>query len=371
MHEVAPELDRRDAARRRRRRQDRRGRGLRPRGPGEPRLPRPDAAERLDVRPARPRVRLPLVRDPLVPQPRLRGRGRGECGSDPRARADARPRRDARAARARRPAAPLQRARPALPGARRHARARRPAARPAAVRAAGEREEPVETIAGPASGSRARPSCRGATPRRARASSAGRCCAVFTASVTTSPVVRRGPRARALRDHLRARRGMAAHLPLEVEPLEPRLAPARAAARPRSAPTPCMRLRQHERHLVVRRERAPRRELPQRRRRASAAASPARRRSWASAASRRGGRSPPRSCRRRPSAPRPRSPCSSRSAPGARRRSRGAAAVLWQLPLSSCELPVPVDDRARHGVGEQRLREGLRRRRAGGGASAP
>ena len=76
--------DRRDAARRRRRRPDRRGRGLRPRGSGEPRLPRPRTARNaVDVRPARPRVRLPLVRHPLVPEPRLRRRGRGarRCSS--------------------------------------------------------------------------------------------------------------------------------------------------------------------------------------------------------------------------------------------------------------------------------------------------
>ena len=86
--------DRRDAARRRGRRPHRRGRGVRPRGPGEPRLPRPHRAERLDVRAARARLRLPLVRDPLVPEPRLRGRGRGERRARARARADARARRD-------------------------------------------------------------------------------------------------------------------------------------------------------------------------------------------------------------------------------------------------------------------------------------
>ena len=66
--------DRRDAPRRRRRRADRRGRGLRPRGSGRARLPRPHATQRVDVRAARARLRLPLVRDPLVPEPRLRGR---------------------------------------------------------------------------------------------------------------------------------------------------------------------------------------------------------------------------------------------------------------------------------------------------------
>ena len=54
---------------------DRRGRGVRPRGSRRPRLPRPHRAQRVDVRPAGPRLRLPLLRHPLVPQPRLRGGG--------------------------------------------------------------------------------------------------------------------------------------------------------------------------------------------------------------------------------------------------------------------------------------------------------
>ena len=56
VHEVAPDADRRDAARRRRRRADRRGRGLRPRGPGEPRLPRPHrrGTPRCSARPGTP-----------------------------------------------------------------------------------------------------------------------------------------------------------------------------------------------------------------------------------------------------------------------------------------------------------------------------
>ena len=73
--------DRRDAARRRRRRHDRRGRGVRPRGSGRARLPREDGAQRVDVRPARSRVRLPLVRHALVPELRLRGgrKSRARC----------------------------------------------------------------------------------------------------------------------------------------------------------------------------------------------------------------------------------------------------------------------------------------------------
>ena len=98
VHDVAPDLIGVDVPLRRRRRRDRRGRGLRPRGPGGARLPRPHRQERVDVRPARPRVRLPLVRDPLVRELRLRGGGIGVGRSDPRARADPRDRRDARAA---------------------------------------------------------------------------------------------------------------------------------------------------------------------------------------------------------------------------------------------------------------------------------
>ena len=63
--------------------------------PGRAQLPRKDGAQRLDVRPARARVRLPLVRRPLVPEPRVRGRKRR---SRPSARADARARRDGRRA---------------------------------------------------------------------------------------------------------------------------------------------------------------------------------------------------------------------------------------------------------------------------------
>ena len=69
-----------------------------------------------------------------------------------------------------------RRARAPLPGARRHARARRPSARRAAVRARRAAGAAVEVVAGAADrDQRRRPSCRGATRPRARASSAGRC----------------------------------------------------------------------------------------------------------------------------------------------------------------------------------------------------
>ena len=77
---------------------------------------------RGDVRPARPRLRLPLVRDPLVPQPRLRRAGPRGGRARPRARADARARPDGGAPRHRRPAPPLLRSRSPLPGARDHGR---------------------------------------------------------------------------------------------------------------------------------------------------------------------------------------------------------------------------------------------------------
>ena len=52
----------------------------------------------LLLRPARLRLRLPLLRHPLVREFRLRGEGLGERGADPRAGADRGPGRDAAAA---------------------------------------------------------------------------------------------------------------------------------------------------------------------------------------------------------------------------------------------------------------------------------
>ena len=114
-----------DAPRRRRRRPDRRGRGVRPGRRGEPLVPRPDDAQRDDVRATRPPLRLPLLRAPLVRERRLRGAWPGRGAPPPGARADARPRRDGDAPRARRPAASLLRPRAADAGARDHGRARR------------------------------------------------------------------------------------------------------------------------------------------------------------------------------------------------------------------------------------------------------
>src|SRR5581483_4628204 len=109
--------------------------GLRPGGSGESRLSRQDGAQRGNVRRPGARVRLPLVRHPLVPQLRLRPAGAGGGGPRPRARADTRARADARTARRRGRAQPVLGTGEALPGARGHRRPRRPRARRAAVRA--------------------------------------------------------------------------------------------------------------------------------------------------------------------------------------------------------------------------------------------
>ena len=139
VHEVARELLGCTAPRRRSRRRRRRDRGLRAGRPGEPLVPRPDDAERGDVRPSRAPLCLPLVRDPLVRERRLRG-GRGRGRSAPaRARADRGARRHGRPARPRRSEAALRRSGTAHAGSRRDGRARRVGARPAAVRAAAAR----------------------------------------------------------------------------------------------------------------------------------------------------------------------------------------------------------------------------------------
>ena len=84
-------------------------------------LRRPDAAQRGDVRPARLRLCLPLLRHPLVRQFRLRGGRLGQRGADPGAGADPRPRRDAPPPRPRRRARAVLRPRQADAGARHHA----------------------------------------------------------------------------------------------------------------------------------------------------------------------------------------------------------------------------------------------------------
>ena len=166
VHEVAPELVGATLLVGRRRRAHRRGRGLRPRRSRRAQLPREDGAQRVDVRPAWARVRLPLVRRPLVPEPRVRGRKRRPAAS---ARADARAGRDGRSARARRAEAPGRR--PGAPGARRLAsRASTTACRSTGPLSSSTRGTTSRSRRRRASGSRRRPNGRGATARPARGS---------------------------------------------------------------------------------------------------------------------------------------------------------------------------------------------------------
>ena len=88
VHAVARELIGCTPPLRRRRRHDRRDRGLRTRRPRQPLLRRPHRAHQGDVRPARPRLRLPLLRHPQPAQLRLRTRRRGSRRPDPRPRTD-------------------------------------------------------------------------------------------------------------------------------------------------------------------------------------------------------------------------------------------------------------------------------------------
>ena len=97
-----------DAPRRRRRRRDRRDRGVRAGRSGEPLLRRVGRAATRRCSGLRAALRLPLVRDPLVRERRLRGRRRRRGGAPPRARAHVGNRPDADAARARRRAPALR-----------------------------------------------------------------------------------------------------------------------------------------------------------------------------------------------------------------------------------------------------------------------
>ena len=148
--EVAPDLIGAIAALRRRRRPHRRGRGLSPHRSGGAFVSRPDRPQCRDVRPARPRLRLSLLRHPLVPEFRLRGEGLGQRRADPRDRAAGGHRRDAPAARPRGRSGCFAPA-PAglcealgITGAHRRA-----GARPAAVPDAGARRESREIVTGP------------------------------------------------------------------------------------------------------------------------------------------------------------------------------------------------------------------------------
>ena len=160
---------RRRPARRRRRRRDRRGRGLRPGRPGCARLPRPDAAERVDVRPTGACLRLPLVRHPLVPEPRLRRGGESGGRARPGARADCRARRDARRAAAS-PTRGCSARGPAGCARRSGSPATTTACRSTSRRSSSRRgRAPSRSSPAGASGSRAPSSVRGATASPARA----------------------------------------------------------------------------------------------------------------------------------------------------------------------------------------------------------
>ena len=117
-----------------------------------------------------------------------------------------------------------RRAGPPLRGARRHPRARRPRARRAAVRARARRASARRSSPACGSGSASRPSCRGATPRRGRAGSAGRCGRARPRDHQLDLDARRGRQAgaRLLLEHLAAAAALDPGDPgLELEPLQP------------------------------------------------------------------------------------------------------------------------------------------------------
>ena len=199
-----------------------------------PRLRRADAAHRAALRPAGPRLRLPLLRHPQPAERRLRARGHRRRGPDPRARADpgastAMRERRGRSERAR----ALLRPRQAHRGARRRPRAQRRAARPSrrsssAARAGRWRE--VEVVDRPADRDHARrPSCRGASAPPAaaylsRAAAAAPSAGREPLSRRTTPLAGVGAAAGAAAPARRRGVGSAGRL--------------RAAARPRSARRP-------------------------------------------------------------------------------------------------------------------------------------
>ena len=114
---------------------------------------------------------------------------------------------------------------------------------------------PVEVVAGRrGSGSRARPSCRGATPSPARASSAA-----LYPSVIGSPRAGGDARAGRWRDDRSPRRRRTRDL--QLQPLELLRAPSAAAARRRFGTTPCSGFGEDERDAVVRRQPSRAREL--------------------------------------------------------------------------------------------------------------
>ena len=245
---------------------DRRGRGLRADDPASHAYRGRTHAQRVDVRPARPRLRLPLLRHPLVPQPRLRARGGRERRARPRARADSRARGDARAA----AGSTTPRLLCAGPGRLCQALAitrepRRPRPRRAAVRAARAGAGRARSSTARGSGSRRPPSVPGATGSPARASSAARFARQADGARRACPGAAATPAGGLCETTARRRRcGCSAHL----EPARAPRAPARAAARRcpgrrRAAPAG------RRAHLVVGRERPGVRRLADARRRAA------------------------------------------------------------------------------------------------------
>ena len=240
------------------------------------------------------RVRLPLLRDPLVPQLRVRRARPRRGGADPRARADARARRHARAPRRRRRAGALLRPRQALPGARRDARARR-AARSTSRRSSCSPRDATPT-------DRDRPADRDHAGGRPPVALRPRGLALPQPAASDRDrhlhAGRRGDaRPRDLREH-------ASGLPLRRVHGRPcsfrrcSFALAFFHAEPDDLRHGAVqRLREHERHVVERRERARRRELPQRRRRCAARPSPACRSPAASAAAPRAAHALRRACK--------------------------------------------------------------------------
>ena len=136
------------------------------------------AAHAGAVRAARAGLRVPLLRHPRAAERGLRARGRRRRGADPRARAARGARADARAPRAGAPRGPVLGPGQAHPGARRSSStSTAPTSQTGPIRiepaAPGwEEVEPRGRARG--SGSRRRPSCRGASACRARAASRGR-----------------------------------------------------------------------------------------------------------------------------------------------------------------------------------------------------
>ena len=150
-----------------------------------------------------------------------------------------------RTARRGRPESALLGARPALPGPRRHGRARR-SFRSTRRRSRLRRRRPRGRLRGRGSGSRARSTCPGGTSSQARGTSAS------DYEPTASPD-RRGAAARRLEEHAAARPPGSGRSAMAVEPGLRRVTRARQPRRRRHARHHAVqRLRDHQRDLVGR-----------------------------------------------------------------------------------------------------------------------